>query len=186
LKWFVDTRPVTQVNEFLGQPYFAHVMIINNSKYRDKESTANKVIALIEAYNLKGELVLGPIIGRWGDSPQPVVRPFPPKSGEMQHTTTRIASFVLQTKDSPEVEISSNGLPKELNIALKWPESSECYLFNNNSYGYTRFENPKMKLKSNNHKIRITLSGENVDDTELWFLLINKGKNKGFSINRLS
>lgn len=171
--WVVDKRGTMQFDEFLGCPYFANVLFLNNSKYRNKGSTANKVIAKIEAYNLKGRHVLGPVIGRWGDTEQPVVRQIYPKTGNIPQVINHI---IVDSQNSSEIDISPNGLPRELSIAIKWPESQECYLFNNSSYGCPKFENPKMRLKSDKLKIRVTLSGENVDDVEFWFLLINDGQ----------
>lgn len=160
---FADMRPMIQTKgkktQMVGPLIFFHMRFSNNPVMRVEQATARKVFAQISYYNDSKRRLVGPIFGRWGDTEQPGTRsPFDPN------------------RDLLSVDLESSGLPRELNLALKYPDENVIYAFNNDSYVYSGWKNPSFILKEKQVFIHVRLSGENVDDSDLWILLENKGK----------
>lgn len=156
---YVDERPLVQSRgqETRVVPLnFFHIKLANNPSVRTEQATARKVFAKLTYYNEAGRKLLGPIIGRWGDTDQPGTRsPFTP------------------TRDLQAVEIESSGLPRELDLALRHPQTNSIYAFNNDSYFVEDWRKPDFIINEATIYIQVELSGENADDTELWMLLEN-------------
>jgi hypothetical protein len=166
---YVDTRTTVldQTLAVVGSPFFAHAKFSNNPAERIPEATARDVVAEISIFNDDGHpaLLEQPIYGRWGDTTQP----------------SRLAASA-SSRELAQVEFEPNGLPHELNLALKYPEDSNCYAFNNESYDRLDWRLPKFRLDGSTFHVRVKLIGQRVEK-EWWFELINDGPNRGLRIN---
>ncbi len=170
---YVDTRPIYSRIKIEGQysligtPYFAHVNFCNEPKVYAVEAAAKDTYAEISFYTNKGELLLGSIYGRWGDTKQPE-DPFEP------------------TRELVKVNFEPTGQRRELDIAMKYPEDKDCYAFNNESYSSYDWRISKFLLKGDSFYVKVRLAGIPMIDKIWWFALYNEGRGKGMRIEPTS
>jgi hypothetical protein len=156
---YEDERPlITAIN---GKPtghvttiQCFHIRFADNPKLRVEQSTARKVFADLTFYTASGKRLIGPIHGRWGDTEQPASR-----------------SLFTPNRDLLSVDLESSGLPRELNLAIKHLDDDVIYAFNNDSYSFSGWRHPNFRMTQKKIFIHIELSGENVDDYDVWVLL---------------
>lgn len=171
---YVDARPIysypsTKVaGQFsvIGTPFFAHIIFCNNPRVRSIETTAKSINAKITFFDDEEKQVLGPIFGRWEGTPQPAtLPPFAP------------------IRDLLKIDLEPTGLPRELDIALKYPDDEFCYAFNNKSCISSRdWRMPAFMLKGHSFYIKVRLVGIPMLDETWWFKLSNLGKGDGLKI----
>lgn len=169
---YADTRSIRSVIKIEGQfplvgnPFFAHIKFYNNPKVRSIAATAKDVTAEITFFDDRDPPILGPIYGRWGDTPQPAtLAPFAP------------------IRELLKVDFEPNGLAQELDIALKYPEDEFCYAFNNESCCYSNdWRMPRFLLKGYSFYVKVRLMGVPMLDKTWWFTLYNSGAGKGLRI----
>ena len=161
-KTFVDCRPLVnrKSGQVIGTPFFAHVIFVNEPANAVPNAVAKDVIATISYCDDTGKEIAS-VNGRWGDSPQPT-DPFNPMIDLVP------AEFKI-------------GLPRELNIALKYPEDDSCYGFHNGSYFQPEWRDPSLKLLGEEYEVKVLLRGPWVDETYTFFLR-NLGKGKSLEI----
>jgi hypothetical protein len=66
---------------------------------------------------------------------------------------------------------------QQIAVALKFESEEECYLFNNQSYGYPRWSNPVWKLGLGRHRLRVKVFYDRGRE-ETCFWLVNSGKTR--------
>lgn len=165
---YVDTRHIHSRTEIEGQypligtPCFAHVKFCNRTKVHTAEATAEDVFAEISFYDNEGNSILN-LVGRWGDTKQPE-SPFEP------------------TRELAKVSFEPNGLPHELDIAMKYPEDEDCYAFDNESYFSYDWRVPRLLLKGRSYSVKVRLAGIPMIDRTWWLRLYNEGVGKGMKI----
>lgn len=172
---YVDKRGIFSVTEIegqyplIGEPFFAHVKFHNNPEVRRTETTARNIVAEITIFDNESKKLLDVVYGRWADTKQPgTLSPFEP------------------IRNLYQVEFEPNGLPRELDIALKYPEDEDCYAFSNESCRSRDWKIPRFLLKGNKFRVRVSLVGGNVDRKEWWFMLYNEGKDAGMRIETIN
>ena len=173
---YVDSRKIFSVikvegrHNVIGEPYFVHAKFCNNPEIRTGKATANNVVAEISFFNIELKKMLATIYGRWADTKQPgTLPPFDP------------------IRDLCQVDFEPNGLPRVLDIALKYREDENCYAFDNESCRYSgHWRLPKYLLQGDRFYVRVCLVGKNVDRGEWWFMLHNEGKDKGMRIETIN
>lgn len=152
----------------IGKPYFAHVKFRNNPRMPTDEAIAKHVVAEISFFDNEFGILLNSIYGRWADTDQPgTLSPFAP------------------IRDLCQVDFEPNGLPRVLDIALKYPEHECCHAFNNDSCRSREWILPEFALQGDRFPIRIALRGANVAGKGWWFMLRNEGKHKGITIESI-
>jgi len=167
-KPFVDIRDIknTKSGELIGSPSFAHVVFCNNPKIRSEEATAKDIVAEIRFFDSEGtKQVLSMLLyGRWEGTEQPSRRdPYAP------------------IRDLYIVDFEPNGLPRELDIALKYHNEDVCYAFNNQSYSALDWRKPDFVLHGERFQVNVKLKGKLVEK-EWFFTLHNLGINQGLKI----
>lgn len=167
---YVDKRQIMAITGMyaIGHPFFAHVKFKNDPEIRSVKTAAKNVVAEVTFFNNESKKILGPIYGRWSDTKQPGTQsPFD------------------SIRDLCKVELEPNGLPRELDIALKYAEEEDCYAFNNESCLSSDWKIPQFLLKGDILQVHVRLVGENVEK-EWWFVLHNEGLNKSMQIETMS
>lgn len=169
---YVDTRSIYSVTKVKGQfplfgtPFFAHIIFCNNPQVRSIATTAESIDAEITFFDDEEKPVLGPIFGRWEGTPQPA-------------TLSPFASI----RELLKIGLEPTGLPRELDIALKYPEDEFCYAFNNVSCRHSNdWRMPKFLLKGYSFYLKVRLVGVPMLDKTWWFKLYNSGAGKGLRI----
>lgn len=138
--------------------YFTHLKIENITKHRGKNSTAKRVFAKLSFYKFSLDEDLLPstikpeIFGRWAESLEP------PQT--------------IDTEGLKYVDLIP-GDRKTLDIATRdfiSPLHSAWFAISTQSYTADQFENPSLLINESEFRVKLVLSGENVDETH-WFVL---------------
>ena len=75
------------------------------------------------------------------------------------------------------------GASRELNLAIKYPEDSDCYAVNNQSYSSPNLRNPNQRLRGADFIARVRLRGPYVDRS--WkFEFKNPGAGHGLKVGQ--
>lgn len=91
--------------------------------------------------------------GRWADTIQP---PFLPP-GQSAAQVLAMADFGI-------------GQERELDIAFKYQDETDCFGMSNETYTYQDWKHPKQKLSAENIRVRVRLRGVGVDNIwDFWF-----------------
>jgi hypothetical protein len=117
--------------------------ITNDPPVPTPDSVATGISAFLAFRDEAGETLLS-IPGRWGDMEQP--QPNGP------HVNLDTASFAI-------------GQTRELDIFFKLFTDTDCWAFNNTSYGYDTFKRPAFRLRGENLSVDIRARGPYVDQT---------------------
>ena len=161
---YVDTREFSwhEVSWRKQNASCIHLRIINDPKFPTEHGNANGIgatIAFLDSNNTE----LFNLDGRWGDSTQP-------SSVERGQST-----FHLLTVDLPI------GRTREIDIAFKYPEETDCFAFNNESYQFPRFQHPARRLVGTWFSARVRIRGPNVDHS--WIVSFrNPGAGSGLEV----
>jgi hypothetical protein len=150
----------------MAKLFCAHVKFRNNPAVRIPEATARDVVAEVSFFDAESGPALAdqPIYGRWGDTAEP-----------------SSLSASEPSRELAQVTFEFNGLPRELDVAVKHPADSDCFAYNNESYSDRTWSLPKFHLQGNTFHIRLRLVGQRVDRT--WrFVLRNEGAQGGLQI----
>ncbi len=140
---------------------FVKAVFANNPERRTSENAAKNVSAKITYYDSRGQLLIGPIYGRWSDSDEPKT------SIDIQHLIN--------------ANILSNGTPRRLDLFMKFPDEEFCYAYNNDSYFFENWRHINYKLVGNQFLIEVVLIGERVEKG-YWFTVYNKDGGKHIQI----
>jgi hypothetical protein len=63
-----------------------------------------------------------------------------------------------------ETDIEANDLPHKLNVALKYPEEADAYLFSlDNRQAHPDFRDPLHGVPAGRHRVRVALRGHGLD-----------------------
>ena len=131
---------------FLGEATSFRARFRNHPRKPYPESIARDVIAEIEYRTQSGELLVGPIVGRWADTDQPTVK----SSLESTKYQDRVDFGIEETRD--------------LDLIIHYL-GEYGYAFNRESYKHRRLANPAYQLKANVIKIRVKLNGPYIKET---------------------
>ena len=161
----VDERYVGSGGVYTTPISCLHVRFVNDPQVPTDNSIARGIIANI-SYLAKKDLK--PILsqaGRWGDSPQPPA----------------------VQKGTPVVDLAHMDFPigaiRELNLAIKYPEDSDCYAVNNQSYSSPNLRNPNQRLLGEDFIAQVRLRGPYVDRS--WkFEFKNLGAGHGLKVGQ--
>lgn len=148
-----DTRNLRDIQSNLFRPEYFHVSFKNSPNIRTEQATARGVIAQLTYYNDQRQLI-GPINGRWADTPQP---------GALPPLTPR--------RPLLPVDFESSGLEHQLTVAMKHREDDAIYAVNNDCYDYPAWKVPGFVMNEQKVFVRVRLSGDNVNDLDFWLLL---------------
>jgi hypothetical protein len=140
------TEPIGVVwqNQIIGQARFLNLKVRNNPKKPWPEAVARDVHAEIEIRDNNGQLLIGPIAGRWADSDQPS------------------EDWRKSTKPLEQVDIGL-GVSRELGVLMQHP-GGPIYVINNESWKYPRLAKPEFEIRTDSFKVRIRLIGIHVDE----------------------
>jgi len=142
--------------------HFVMAVFRNEPKYGTENNHANKVWASISYFDIKGNLLIGPIDGRWSGSDHPKTR------NDIDGLLRR--------------QISSDGSNVTLDIAMKPHHQNSWYAYNNNNYFFDNMIDDTRQLKTNVVNVKINLSGERVKKT--FWVRINNMNNGGIQIEK--
>ena len=138
----LNGRRVTNQGEAL--PYCCvQAYITNDPDVPTPESIATGISAFLSFRDEAGGPLLS-IPGRWGDMEQP--EPNEP------HVDLDTASFAI-------------GQVRELDIFFKLFTDTDCWAFNNTSYGHDTFKRPDFRLRDENLSVEIRARGPYVNQT---------------------
>jgi hypothetical protein len=147
-------------------PCFARVMVTNDPRELPG-MTAEKVVASISFYDEEGNPLLdGPIQGRWSASKQP-------------HERDRIGVSL----DHLEAEISPNGLPHPLDIAMKHPSDPDCFAYNDDNSSAYQGRLESHRLSGDSFRVDVTVrAGNSGEPLTRLFTLTNPGVGRDLEI----
>jgi hypothetical protein len=154
--FYTDIRPLVEqvgpVFRPLAQLSCLHVKFKNDPQLATDGSIARNVLAELEFFDESGHLLCA-FLGRWGDMPQPPHLP----QGQSPAQTLAMADFGI-------------GQERELDIAFKYQDESDCFGMSNETYSYRDWRHPKQRLVSEDVKVRIRLRGIGADSSwDFWF-----------------
>jgi hypothetical protein len=126
--------------------------------------------ANIEVFNIDGKRVIQyPIQARWTSQPEPLI----PFIQAGQPTNLLDPAKIIAGR---KVDVHSHE-DKQLSIALKFDGESECYIFSNESYQFSRWQNPDWRLRIGTYRLRVTLFYERGRSQD-YFELSNSGTSR--------
>jgi hypothetical protein len=125
--------------------------------------------ASIELTAEAGGFRILPIDGRWSAHPEPVA----PAAGPSGQVLLLDHAKILTGR---RIDVHGH-MPLELCIAIKFEGEADCYLFNNDSYVFARWQNPAWRFGLGDYRLRVTLSSEVGRDT-FEFRLRNVGSSR--------
>jgi hypothetical protein len=138
---------------------FARVVVTNDPAGKPGE-IAQRVIARLKVSDVDGNELLR-ATGRWAEQRQA------PES-------LRIG----MDKEAIPIDLDPNALEHELDIAFKYPQDANCYVYNNDNGQYAgdlRYR--KHELAGKQFRVDVELQGSNVGPVRASFLLENGGAN---------
>jgi hypothetical protein len=116
-----------------------------------------------------GQTALSVSPGRWGDTDQPAVR----KAKEPFASLIDLNTVPFRI-----------GEQHELNVAIKYPDDSFFYGFNNSNYDHPNWRVPAYRLNGASYEVVVRLFGRLVDE-EYRFTLKNLGAGQGLVMTPL-
>ena len=146
----------------MGNPYFASIKIKNQPMSGCVGEILHNAVCKMEAYNEQGEQIPSPELARWSENAGRYNR------GEDLSQLIRI-------------DIYPNGETHIADIALKYEDEEECYLFNFNSIQQFNWKDPEWELKPGHYNIKMVICGTNYSAGN-WYKLTNEGKGRGLKI----
>jgi hypothetical protein len=146
---------------------FARVGIKNDPPPDSKGVKAEKVVAHI-TFERNGSAVIHEILGRWSET-------------EQRAETGRIGIFL----ENAQLDIDPNGLRHPLDIAMKAPDDSSCYAYNEDNSNLADLRLPIHELVGEEFTVHVRLRGASTDEISASFLLENGGAGSGISFRRL-
>jgi hypothetical protein len=152
-----DLRPLVNTDNYGNKNILAtlsciHVKFKNDPKKTTPNSRA-KVLAEMEFYDANSGAFLCQMYGRWGDSTQP------PHLAPGQTVSDNLAAV--------DFEI---GQERELNIAFKYQQESDCFGMSNKTYEVYGWRHPKQGIPCEHVRVRVRLRGVGVNSSwDFWF-----------------
>ncbi len=151
--------------------WFSYVRFENKKRLRIDTKTANQVMAHITFFDDENRDVLKhDFHGRWGNT---------------VHQPESVRDLEIEN-DKIWVDMYPNSSQYELDLVMKHESESICFAFNNKSYLRPEFRSIHIKLDGKRFRIRVVLTGSNIDPQEFWFTLDNQGKGGGLKIKQES
>ena len=148
----------------VGVSHMAHIVLSNNPKIRTDKNSPEKVRALITYLYTDKHPIAPSIQGRWSETYQP----------------SQLASgqrMVIESVDFP-----NNGAERMLDILMKYPEDPYCYGYNNTSYDYPYYANPKLEIQQSRFFVKVELIGSYLPSRTWMFEVFTNGVGDTFSI----
>lgn len=145
---------------------FVRARFSNNPNNRTSNNTGKNVTAQIAYYDKNKNLILGPIFGHWSESGYP--------------ENIDINNFL-------STDFLSNGVPKSLDLAIKFEDADVFYAFNNENYVYDLnygWRDESFRLGTSTILMQVKLIGEMVEE-EFWFRLFKRRAREIFEIEIL-
>jgi hypothetical protein len=124
-----------------------HLKIRNDPQFPVPEANAKGVSAKITFYDSQNS-ELFTFDARWSDTDQPSSR------AQLQ------SKFDLLCVDIPI------GQTREIDIAMKYPDETDAYGFNNDSYFCSQYQNPQWKLVGEDFTVEVRVRGTYID--KIW------------------
>jgi hypothetical protein len=154
--FYVDSRPLVEqvgsVYRTIANLSCLHVKFKNDPKQATPNSVARNIRAELEFFDSAGN-ALCRFQGRWGDTIQP---PYLPQ-GQSPAQVLVTANFEI-------------GQDRELDIAFKYPDETDCFGMSNETYAYRDWRHPQQKIAARNIRVRVRLRGVGVDSSwDFWF-----------------
>lgn len=163
-KPYIDERAIVDSGGHeVGRAYFAHIKFANNPTKRAREADANRVFATIEVYS-ELKVTQFEFYGRWGTTEQPSSSPG------------------IVPRERLPVNLEANGLPHELDLAIKYKPDKVCYAFNNDSYAAPDWKIPEYSMNADKFFLKVQLQGEMPDIPPYWLRLYNHGTDAGMHV----
>jgi hypothetical protein len=146
---------------------FARIGIKNNPPAGSKGLKAEKVAAFV-TFERDGAPVVSDMVGRWSETDQ-------------RAETGRLGISL----ESAQLDIEPNGLRHPLDIAMKDPDDSSCYAYNEDNSSGVGLRLPSRELVGEEFTVHVQLRGSNTDEISASFLLKNGGAGSGISLERI-
>ena len=164
--WYIENKSMTIAAT--GTPSDAcHVKVLNSPSIRKADAEATGVWAKVKYFCGNNEIVV--VYGRWGSERQPA-------------SISRYNSL----SELYSISLPATGIPKELDIALKYKEDEDCYAVANESFREStdgRVE--RFRLNGSEFRVEVILRGNNMKDKDGIFLLRNLGKGKSIELTSI-
>jgi hypothetical protein len=167
-----SARPVSDVLEEAkaqGAPriphaWFARVLAVNNPPRELEAVTAEKTTARLTIRSEDGS-TLGPVVGRWASSKQ-------------EHERERAG---LELEHS-EKDIEPNDLAEPIDVAMKYPEDEDCFLWNDENSQVPDGRLERHRLKGKTFLVDVVLKASNTPHVSRRYVLTNHGRNRSLSL----
>ena len=140
----------------VGTPYFAHAFFANSPDDTTEESTARSVGARVTFWDKKRRDRLFPaMVARWSDTPE----------------VSQVGG--IRRNVHHQVDIEPNGIPRPIDIILKYPDEDVCYGYNNESARdyLPHWRDPQKMVPKGVYLVQVQLQGIGVRRKDFWFLL---------------
>ena len=135
--------------------------LLNEPKRREVGATATVVTAGFRVEG-PGTESLPRLDARWSDTPQP------------SH---------LQPNETPRLAVEINaGSQRQINLAIKEPDSDDAFLFNNDSYRFPRGQNPAWRMGPGNYRAVVEIAGDGLKTKRFECHFVNRGQGGSFEV----
>ena len=165
---YVKVHQIGQSKQQRKKIKMVHVYFSNEPKNQNDQNDGKDIRAEISYYDENDNLILGPINGRWGDTLEPInLNPD-------------------EKRQILSINFPSNGDVRGLDIAFRYPNETNCYAFNNESYFSEgeQFKLSKYKINAEKIFVKVVLIGQFINRKVFWFTLLNDQKNHNLTLIR--
>lgn len=148
---------------------FAFARVVNNHDSPGVGVTAKDVRCDLAFHAMDKVGALPKIKGRWRDAKSPL----------------DLSPFQLHTA-AGAIEIPADGEPRELDVAMKYPEDAYCYAYNNdNADGYEWSRKPEHRITELEFVAEVTVRGSNFAPLTRRFIVSHGGIGTVLAIREL-
>jgi len=141
----------------MGRPWLTRATFANEADSSASDPIAHRVGARVEFYSASRERLLFAMDGRWSNA-------------------SKTARVGIRAAEAKLIDLPPNGMPRSLDVVLKYDEDDECYGLNNETpvHAPSDWRDEQRKLDRGECAVKVMIRGADVDET-FWFSLVNRG-----------
>ena len=166
LRLKTEKIPIFRRDTCEGEPVFSRLGFRNLPIDISDASLADRVVAEMQFFQEDGTTPLfeHPIIGNWADAPSP------------SDTGSFVHHYI-------PVDIEPNGLPRWLNVLLKYDNEEFCYVHNNEGLGEWGWKYEPYRIGKGSFRLQVSLKGNRMSKPRIFrFGFLNSGIGKPITI----
>jgi hypothetical protein len=169
---FVETRSIVEKDgKVIESALFACVKFTNEPFWAGSSAVAKDVVATLSYYGNDGTKFGPDVWGEWWD-----------ERGVVMLGVAGAGSARGGASRDPRLTELKLGIPQILPVAFKSSYAGTCFGFCIDSRSSPKWRFNKLRLPQEEHEVRVTLRGENVEKKTFSFLLKNPSSGERFEI----